>query len=109
MDINAPRPDPLTDNLTESGTSGATATIHPEPEVDIPVSQASFSETGRPLRRRQLPARYRDILPQSSSPVNAITNDTEPQTTHITRIRLIVCDTIRTAANIFGLWREYQH
>jgi hypothetical protein len=109
MDIDAPRPDPLTDNLTESGASGATATIHPEPEVDIPVPQASFSETGRPLRRRQLPARYRDILPQSSSSVNAITNDTEPQTTHITRIRLIVRDTIRTAANMFGLWREYQH
>ena len=109
MDIDAPRPDPLTDNLTESGASGATATVHPEPEVDIPVSQATTSETGRPLRQRRLPARYRDILPQSSSPVNAIMNDTEPQTTHITRIQLIVRDTIRTTANMFGLWREYQH
>ena len=46
MDIDAPRPDPLTDNLTESGASGATATVHPELEVNIPVSQATTSETG---------------------------------------------------------------
>jgi len=117
MECDAPDPAQLTDNSTEPGPSGAVLTMtvpssalaagHPEPELDVPVS--TVSETGRPVRRRRLPARYRDILPQSASPVNAIMNNTEPQTTCITRIRLIVRDTIRTAANMFGLWREYQH
>lgn len=73
-------------------------------ETDIPVPSV-----GRPVRQRQLPARYRDILPQSTSPIDTGANNTEPKTTQITRIRLIVRDTIQTAANVFGLWREYQH
>ena len=104
MEIDGPMPNPaqLTDNPTQPGPSGAAG--HPEP-----VSQAIVSETGRRVHWRQLPARYRDIPPQPMPPVNAITNNTEPQTEHITRVRLIVRDTIQTVANTFGLWREYQH
>jgi hypothetical protein len=109
MEIDGPMPDSAqsTDNPTQPGPSGAAG--HPEPELNISVSQAIVSETGRPVRRRQLPARYRDILPQSTFPVDATINNSEPQTGYITRVRLIVRDTIQTAANTFGLWREYQH
>jgi hypothetical protein len=108
MEIDAPSlmPDP-TDNPTQPGPSGAAG--HLESELDTSVSQAIASETGRPVHRCQLPVRYRDILPQSASPVNAIINNTEPQTGCITPVRLIVRDTIQTAANTFGLWHEYQH
>ena len=109
MEIDAPMPDPaqLTDNPTQPGPSGAAG--HPESELNFSVSHAIVSETSRPVRRRQLPARYRDILPHSAPPVDSVINNTEPQTGNITRIRLIVRNTIRTAANTFGLWREYQH
>jgi len=115
--LNAPDPASLTDNLTEpcpsdavsmvTEPSSASAAGHSGPELDIPIS--NVSRTGRPVRQRQIPARYRDILPQLASPIDTIMNNTEPPTTSITRIRLIVRDTIRTAANVFGLWREYQH
>jgi hypothetical protein len=109
MEIDGPMSDPaqLIDNPTQPGPSGAAG--HPEPELNISVSQAIVSETGRPVRRRQLPVRYRDILPQSTLPVDATVNNSEPQTGYITKVRLIVRDTIQTAANTFGLWREYQH
>jgi hypothetical protein len=117
MEIDAPLASPMrdptdptdnaNDNATQPGPSGAAG--HLESELDTSVSQAIVSETGRPVRRHQLPVRYRDILPQSASPVDAIINNTEPHTGCITRVRLIVRDTIRTAANTFGLWREYQH
>jgi hypothetical protein len=109
MEIDGPMSDPaqLIDNPTQPGPSGAAG--HPEPELNISVSQAIVSETGRPVRRRQLPVRYRDILPQSTLPVDATVNNSEPQTGYITKVRLIVRDTIQTAANTFGLWRQYQH
>jgi len=55
MEIDGPMPDhaQLTDNPTQSGPSGAAGHLEPEP-----VSQAVVSETGRPVRQRQLPARY---------------------------------------------------
>ena len=49
MEIDTPRPDPvaqLTDNPTEPGPSGVVATVHPEAELNVTVSQASVLETG---------------------------------------------------------------
>ena len=107
---NALDPAQLTNNLTEpcpsdavsTATVPSSASIAGHPELNIPISQ-----NGRPVRQRRVPARYQDTLPQSASPIDTITNNTEPRV--ITRIRLIVRDTIRTTANVFGLWREYQH
>ncbi len=59
----------------------------------------------RPQRKRRIPARYRDCLPE---PAPATTTETQATPT-LPRIRLIVRDTIQTMANIFGLWREYPH
>ena len=75
-----------------------------------PQAQAPEVEGGRPRRRHQLPARYRDNLPEPA-PIR-VTMPTEEQSTPLAplhRIQLIVRDTIRTVANTFGLWREYPH
>jgi len=66
----------------------------------------------RPQRKRRLPARYRDCLPEPAPAIlrnePAVTTKTQP-TPVLPRIRLIVRDTVQTMANIFGLWREYPH
>jgi len=68
---------------------------------------------GRPQRKCRLPARYRDCLPEPAPAVvlNEPTTETQPLLPRIPspsptlpRIRLIVRDTIKTMANIFGLW-----
>jgi len=82
-----------------AGPSSVAGTLEPDPETSAQL------ET-RPVRQRRLPARFRDILPQPAPPV---INDVEAQRTHIPQVLLIVRDTIRTVANAFGLWREYQH
>jgi hypothetical protein len=60
----------------------------------------------RPQRKRRLPARYRDCLPEPAPAI--LLTETQPTPT-LPRIRLIVRDTMQTVANIFGLWREYPH
>ena len=78
-------------------------------ELDIPGH--------RPQRKRRIPARYRDCLPEPEPAqiLNKPTTETQlllpqtPSTSILPRIRLIVRDTIQTMANIFGLWREYPH
>ena len=74
-----------------------------------PVASAiNPSQTHRLQRRRRLPARYRDCLPE---PAPAILSPIEPTGTQplLPRIRLIVRDSMRTMVNAFGLWRQYLH
>jgi hypothetical protein len=76
--------------------------------LDLPESQLSCQ---RPQRSHRLPARYRDNLPE---PAPAIESDENVDSTYqrsgvLPRVRLIVRDSMRTIANTFGLFREYQH
>jgi hypothetical protein len=63
-----------------------------------------FTQAGRPKRNYRLPARYEDINPEPLPPLN---EEDEQPTAIIPRLRLIVRNRLRTAANSFGLLREY--
>ena len=74
----------------------------PQPSSSLP--RPTLSTSGRPQRTHQLPARYRDILPEPPRPAAS----TPLEVTHtITRVSLIVRNPFRTATNSFGLWKEY--
>ena len=88
------------------------------PVASVMNSSQTHEMPGRPQRKRRIPARYRDCLPEPAPAVllNKPTTETQPQHPRIPspspilpRIRLIVRDTVQTIANIFGLWREYPH
>ncbi|KAF9240183.1 hypothetical protein BU15DRAFT_74100 [Melanogaster broomeanus] len=66
---------------------------------------ASELELGpvRPRRVIRLPKRYQDEPPEPLAPVE------EPRPAMVRRVILHVRDTIRTAFNAFGLFREYPH
>ena len=68
-----------------------------------------FTESGRPKRSRRLPARFQDTLPVPPVPVTNPIPDPEPTGPRIKRLTLIVRDRLITAANIFGIWRDYPH
>ena len=63
-----------------------------------------FTQAGRPKRNYQLPARYEDVNPEPLRPLEA---ENEQPTAVLPRLRLIVRNRLRTAANSFGLLREY--
>jgi hypothetical protein len=63
-----------------------------------------FTQAGRPKRNYRLPARYEDVNPEPLRPLEA---ENEHPTAVLPRLRLIVRNRLRTAANSFGLLREY--
>ncbi|KAJ7115737.1 hypothetical protein C8R44DRAFT_880156 [Mycena epipterygia] len=65
------------------------------------------TQTGRAKRNARMPARYRDILPEVLAPVEIATPPADK--TVIQHVRLIVRDAFSSAANGFGLWRQYLH
>jgi len=67
------------------------------------------STTGRPKRSKRLPARFRDTLPTPPVPVPPVDLAPDPQSigSQIKRVTLIVRDRLVTAANMFGIWRDY--
>jgi hypothetical protein len=72
---------------------------HPNP--------SSPHHAGRPKRDIWLPRRYWDIQPEPSAPLPPPVP--EPPQPTIRRVILHVRDSIRTAANAFGLLREYMY
>lgn len=68
-----------------------------------------FTQAGRLKRNYRLPARYEDVNPDPLMPLNHDEEDEQPMqpTSIIPRLRLIVRNRLRTAANSFGLLREY--
>jgi len=67
---------------------------------------------GRPQRPRRPPARFRDKLPVPPVPVEISVPEPEPAgppPSRIKRLTLIVRDRFVSAANIFGIWRDYPH
>lgn len=83
-------------------------------ETDLPIASPQLSEAhlvgenpppdgGRPRRlNRRLPRRYIDIIPAPPSPV---IETVQPH--HPPRVILRVWESVQTAPNIFGLYREF--
>ena len=95
-------------NLPVPGGSGSA----PESRVDAPGDSSS----GWPVRSRQLPARFRDVLPEPSLPhpprlnSGAASDSSETASQSILpRVILHVFDTFCTCFNAFSVAREYHH
>ena len=76
------------------------------PTSTPPPSQPppQFTQAGRPKRNYRLPARYEDVNPEPLRPLEA---EDEQPTAVLPRLHLIVRNRLQTAANSFGLLREY--
>jgi Plavaka transposase len=87
--------------------------IPPQPELpELPPSlPPPLTATGRPYRQHRLPRRFTDNLPEALAP--APTHyESQPESGPagpVRRVLLIVRDRLVTAANSFGVWREYPH
>lgn len=75
------------------------------PSQDMP----EVTRTGRPSRNYRLPKRFRDILPEPASVPPYLSEEaTGPsQIGRVKRVTLIVRDHLISAANSFGIWRNY--
>lgn len=72
-------------------------------QANAPPPIQKFTRTGRPQRNYRQPKRFEDFLPESSLPGLEAESDLGP----IQRVLLIVRDRLVTAANSFGMWRDY--
>ena len=70
-------------------------------DVDI-APPTPLTRTGHPRRNYRLPRRFDDFLPNTAS-----TSESEMETGIIQHITLIVWDQFETAADKFGIWRDY--
>lgn len=89
-------------NLTTPSPSHDVAVDH-NPPVPPDVDDCTRNDSRR-MRRRRLPLRYRDELPDPPPPVSQ-----DPPASLPTRVILHVFDSIRTSFNKFGITREYRH
>jgi Plavaka transposase len=70
-----------------------------------------LTASGRPYRERRLPRRFTDNLPEAPVPA-ALPHELQPEAEamgSVRRVLLIVRDRLVTAANSFGVWRDYPH
>jgi hypothetical protein len=87
----------------------------PKPPPSLPPQAPPLTASGRPHRQRRLPRRFADNLPEALAPAPThFESQSEtgvagplPQPVTARRILLIVRDRLVTAANSFGVWREY--
>ncbi len=70
-------------------------------DVDI-ASPVPLTRTGHPRRNYRLPRRFDDFIPDTAS-----TSESEIETGTIPRVILVVRDRLVTAADKFGIWRDY--
>jgi hypothetical protein len=84
--------------------------VHPAPPVSPgppsppPPPPRRLTQSGRPQRNYQVPRRYVDLLPEALAvPIQ----HEEEHLNVLPRVRLYMRDRLRTAANVFGVWREY--
>jgi len=64
-----------------------------------------LTQSGRPQRNYQIPRCYVDLLPEPVPSIQPGPGEEPPQL--LPRVQLYMRDRLRTAANIFGMWREY--
>ena len=80
----------------------------PELPEPLPLPPA-LTPSGRPYRERRLPRRFVDNLPEALVPV-PMPRESQPEegaTGRVRRVLLVVRDRLVTAANSFGVWRDY--
>ena len=102
-------PNPVPNPASDPNLSPAT---EPNPDAfDHPTGTS-----GRPVRSRRLPARFRDVLPEPSLPstTNLDAQSSECGTSNaavswLPRVILHVFDSFRTSFNKFGVARYYRH
>jgi hypothetical protein len=75
-----------------------------DPVSNTEPTPPRLTATGRPYRQRKLPQKLRDLLPEPPVPVPLLP---EPEEAPIRRVLLVVRDQLVTAANSFGIWRDY--
>lgn len=90
LDISMDPPDKSQTDLEE---------LHSFTDTDIPEpSSPQKTLAGRPLRRYRLPARYRDLLPDSPAPIQTLP-PVAPGSTALPRVILHVHDWMQTGMN----------
>jgi len=75
-----------------------------DPVLNTEPAPPRLTAMGRPYRQRKLPQKLRDLLPEPPVPVPP---PPEPEEAPICRVLLVVRDRLVTAANSFGIWRDY--
>ncbi|KIL62599.1 hypothetical protein M378DRAFT_12683 [Amanita muscaria Koide BX008] len=95
----AANPDLMATDEPEPVLLNDTDTVTPANEV-VDLRTA----TGRPRRKYRLPRQFEQLLPEPPIPAPVHSTPSEPP---VTRVTLIVHNRLQTAANLFGIWREY--
>jgi hypothetical protein len=75
-----------------------------QPSPEIPIQ---LTATGRPQRRYRLPKKFQDLLPEPPTPIVPAATPDVPEPARLPRVILIVRDRLISAANKFGIWRDY--
>jgi len=94
--------------------SAESSPLKEPPPLSLPTGPEA-NDTGRPLRTRHLPARFRDVPPEPPLPITsedtmpAEPDNSAPQSMALPRVILHVFDTICTSFNRFGIARHYCH
>lgn len=89
--------------LLPTGSADFVPPVPPLPPAPpSPPPAPRVTQSGRPQRNYQVPRRYVDLLPEAVPIQDAEAPNVLPR-----RVRLYMRDRLRTAANIFGVWREY--
>ena len=93
------------DEAPLAGSSSSIPDVPPSPPPpSSPPPPPALTQSGRPQRNYRVPRRYVDLLPQPI-PTQPGESDEPPQT--LPRVRIYMRDRLQTAANLFGVWREY--
>ena len=126
-EVLGPSSESLTGSPSTSESPGPPSLSHSPVANSHPNSldpSPPLSNSGRPQRVRHLPARYRDIYPEPPTqaistvavtmPMQRLASDLEmpldseaPMISQRRSVSLIVFNRFRTAANNFGLWKDY--
>ncbi len=94
-------------------TSAPVEAVEPDVAMDIdsvplplpPVPD--LTKTGRPRRNYQLPRRFQDFIPELAAVPDSPPAETGHSLRSIKRVILKLRDQLITAANSFGIWRDY--
>ena len=86
-----------------------------EPELSeplpLPLPPPTLTASGWPYHEHRLPKRFTDNPPEALAPAPLV-HELQPEagaTGSVRRVLLIVWDRLVTAANSFGVWRDYPH
>ncbi len=102
--------------IQEDSDCNTTQDLHgaicPDPVSESTLNPPSppaqlLTRSGRPRREYRLPKRFRDILPEPPAPAPIGPSNQAVEPHPIRRVILIVRDRLVTAANSFGIWRDY--